>query len=308
MSGLATTAPHSVFGRSRRSGRLSWGLRTRRSSLLDRITIALVLVLFVTALLGPTVAPDVYISHIQEVFRPPSAQHWFGTDDQGRDVFWRIVVGCRVTLGAAVVVVAGYAAIGTLVATVAAVGPRWLDEILMRLTDAVLAFPGILFAVAATAALGASLNSVVLALMLTGWPMTARLLRGIMRETMAMPFVDGARALGVSRTRLMVRHVLPNALPALWVKWAGDIGNTVIMVGSLSFIGAGAQPPSAEWGAMVAAARGYASSYWWIALFPGLAIALTTASFGLLGDMFHVRSDPATRRRAAVVIQKGRTR
>jgi peptide/nickel transport system permease protein len=118
-----------------------------------------------------------------------------------------------------------------------------------------------------------------------------------MRETMSLPFVEGARTLGVSNQRMMVRHVLPNSLPALWVKWAGDIGNTVLVIGGLSFIGAGAQPPSAEWGAMVAGAKGFVSTAWWVALFPGLAIALTTAAFGLLGDMFHVRSDPALRQR-----------
>jgi peptide/nickel transport system permease protein len=117
-----------------------------------------------------------------------------------------------------------------------------------------------------------------------------------MKETVALPFVEGARVLGVSPVRLMLRHILPNALPALWVKWAGDIGNTVLALGALSFIGAGAQPPMPEWGAMVASAQPIATSAWWAVLFPGLAIVLTTASFGLLGDMFHLRSDPSLSR------------
>lgn len=296
---LVPLVRRSLLRRTRRPPRLSWSLRRRASTPLDKATVTLVALIVLTALIGPLVAPDVYLSDIRNAFHPPSGQHWFGTDDQGRDVLWRVIVACRTSLGAAAVIVFGYGLLGTVVATVASVGPRWLDEALMRLTDAVLAFPGLLFALAVTAALGAGVLTVMTALILTGWPMTARLLRGIIRETMAMPFVQGTRTLGVSRTRLMTRHVLPNALPALWVKWASDIGNTVITVGGLSFIGAGAQPPTAEWGAMVATAQGHVSTAWWIALFPGLAIAVTAVAFGLLGDMLHLRTDPAVRQRAA---------
>jgi peptide/nickel transport system permease protein len=301
-AGLVRALP----GRTRRPVRLSWGLRRRESSLLDRITITLVAVIVLVAVIGPWLGPDPYLVHVDQAFRPPGAAHWFGTDEHGRDVLGRIVAGSRVTLGTAAVVVAGYATIGTLVATAASVAPRWLSDTLMRVTDAVLAFPSLLFALAVTAAIGSGLPSVMAVLILTGWPMSARLLRGLMRETMAMPFVAGAQTLGVSRTRLMVRHVLPNALPALWVKWAGDIGNTVITVGGLSFVGAGAQPPSAEWGAMVASAQGFVSSDWWIALFPGLAIAVTTASFGLLGDLLQLRGDPTVRRRVAEIGRRTR--
>jgi peptide/nickel transport system permease protein len=297
-----------VLRRASKPVRLSWGLRRRQSSLLDKVTVTLVTAIVLTAVIGPFIAPDPYIAHIDEAFRAPGTAHWLGTDEHGRDVFWRIVVGCRVTLGVAITVVIGYATTGTIVATVASVGPRWLGDVLMRITDAVLAFPSLLFALAVTAAIGAGLRSVMVVLILTGWPMSARLLRGLMRETMEMPFVAGARTLGVSRTRLMVHHVLPHALPTLWVKWAGDIGNTVITIGGLSFVGAGAQPPSPEWGAMVASAQGFVSTYWWIALFPGLAIAVTTASFGLLGDMLQVHSDPAVRQRLAVARTKGVSR
>ncbi len=297
-------ARRSLLRLVRRPARLSWSLRRHESTLLDKVTVGLVALIVLAALLGPLVAPDIYLSDIRHAFAPPSAQHYFGTDDQGRDVFWRVVVGCRTSLGAASVIVAGYGLLGTIVATVASIGPRWLDDVLMRLTDAVLAFPGFLFALAVTAALGAGVRTVAAALILTGWPMTARLLRGIVREKMAMPFVAGARTLGVSRTRLMTRHVLPNALPPLWVKWASDIGNTVITVGGLSFIGAGAQPPTAEWGAMVATAQGHVSTAWWTALFPGLAIAVTAVAFGLFGDALHLRMDPAMRQRVATSLAR----
>jgi peptide/nickel transport system permease protein len=204
-------------------------------------------------------------------------------------------------MGAVVLVVAGYGLIGTAIATLAAVGPRWLGEALMRLTDIGLAFPSLVFALAIAAVLGTSLRSSIIALWITGWPLTARLLNGILRETLTMPYVEGARVLGVGRLRLMLRHVLPNSLPPLLVKWAGDIGNTVLAIGALSFIGAGAQPPSAEWGAMVNAARTVISQAWWPAFFPGLVIALTTASFGLIGDMVHLRANPELRRQLEVV-------
>jgi peptide/nickel transport system permease protein len=296
--------PRRLLGVAIRPARLSWSLRRHESTLLDKVTVSLVALILLVALIGPLVAPDVYASHIRHAFQAPSGGHWFGTDDQGRDVLWRVIVGCRASLGAAIVIVFGYGLIGTVVAAVASIGPRWLDEVLMRFTDAVLAFPGLLFALAVTAALGAGVLTVMAALVLTGWPMTARLLRGIMREKMAMPFVQGARTLGVSRSRLMGAHVLPNALPALWVKWASDIGNTVITVGALSFVGAGAQPPTAEWGAMVAAAQGHVTTAWWVALFPGLAIAVTAVAFGLLGDMVHLRTDPAVRQQAAASLAR----
>lgn len=289
----------------RRSRKVSWGIIGRSTPLLDRIVIVSVVTICLVALVGPSLAPDVYASNISQALSPPSGEHWLGTDDQGRDVLWRIVVGSRVSLGVAVTVVAGAGLLGCLVAVLATVGPRWLDEVLMRVTDAVLSFPSILFALAVTAALGVGLSTVLVALIFVEWTMSARLLRGLLREAMQLPYVAGARVLGVSNVRLMIRHVLPNAIPALCVKWAGDIGNTVIVIGGLSFIGAGAQPPSAEWGATLAAAQGYVSTAWWIALFPGLALAITTASFGLLGDVFLLRTDPVLRQSISAVQRKG---
>ncbi|MEV0087686.1 ABC transporter permease [Saccharopolyspora sp. NPDC050642] len=272
--------------------------RSTKWNTLDAIVIALVCLVVATALLGPPLAPEsVFRSNVLEALQPPSAAHWFGTDDQGRDVLWRLVAGARETLLAAMLVVVSYSAIGCLVAVLATVGGRWLDEVLMRVTDIALALPGMVVALGFAAAMGPSLKSAIIAMVLAGWPMTARLLRGVMHETMAMPFVAGARVLGVSRTRLMLRHVLPNSLDALLVKWAGDIGFTVLLLAGLSFIGVGAQPPSAEWGAMISGAKGYIATAWWVALAPGLAIAVTAASFGLLGDLLQVRRNPALRKK-----------
>lgn len=256
----------------------------------------LVIALLAIAVFGPFLAPDsIYNSDIANSLMPPSAANWFGTDDQGRDVFWRLIVGAQTTLLSAFLVVTLYSLIGVTLATVAAAGPRWLDESLMRITDIGLALPGMIVALGFAAAMGASLRSAIIAMAITGWPITARMLRGIMRQTMEQPFVAGAQVLGVSKWRLMTKHVLPNSLDVLIVKWAGDIGTTVLVLASLSFIGVGAQPPSAEWGATIAAARGYVSTAWWTVVAPGAAVAITSIAFGLLGDIIQVRRDPSLR-------------
>jgi peptide/nickel transport system permease protein len=266
--------------------------RRRTNTPLDIATVVVVGLIVLAAAIGPLIAPDVYTSHVADSLLPPSAAHWFGTDQQGRDVFWRVVIGARESLAASIVVVVGYSVVGLAIASLTIVGPRWFTEMVTRFIDLGLAFPSLVFALGVAAALGPSLATACIALIVTGWPLTARLLQGIMKEVVASPFVEGARVLGISRYRLIVRHVLPNSLPVLWVKWAGDIGNTVLVLGGLSFVGAGAQPPSAEWGAMVSSAHSIVSQAWWAALFPGLAIALTTAAFGLFGDIIHLRANP----------------
>lgn len=286
MSDVMATSPVTAAG-----GMPKRKHRRRRIAILDAIALGMVALIVTMAVIGPFIAPDVDRSAVTNALLPPSSEYWFGTDQQGRDVFWRVVVGARYSLFTAVVIVIGYGTVGVLIATSAVAAPRWLSEPITRFIDLGLAFPSIVFALGIAAALGPSLRTAVVALVLTGWPLTARLLQGIMKEVIALPFVEGARVLGVSPPRLMLRHVLPNALPALWVKWAGDVGNTVLALGALSFIGAGAQPPLPEWGAMVAGSQTVASSAWWTVMFPGLAIMLTTASFGLLGDMLHKRSE-----------------
>lgn len=271
-------------------------LSALRFSPLEIFVFTLVGILLFLAVFGPMIVPEsIYYSNILNALQPPSAEHWLGTDDQGRDVFWRLVAGAQPTLLSAFLVVTLYSLIGIAVATIAAAGPRWLDEMLMRMTDIGLALPGMIVALGFAAALGPSLQSAIIAMALTGWPITARILRGIMHQTMESQFVAGAQVLGVSKWRLMTRHVLPNSLDVLVVKWAGDIGTTVLVLSSLSFIGVGAQPPSPEWGATIAGARSYVSSAWWTVVAPGIAVTITSIAFGLLGDIIQVRRDPALR-------------
>lgn len=253
-----------------------------------------VVALFLLAAIGPFFAPaDIYTSNMLETLMPPDARHWLGTDDQGRDIFWRLIAGAQLSLFSTIIVVALYSTIGMIVATLATVGPRWVDELLMRITDIGLSLPGLVVALGIATVLGPSLQSGIIALALTGWPMTARILRTTMRQTMEQPYVEGARILGVSPLRLMLKHVLPNSLDVLIVKWAGDISFTMLILAGLSFIGVGAQPPSPEWGAMISGARSYMSIAWWAVAAPGAAIVINAVAFALLADILQVRRDPS---------------
>ncbi|WP_427008613.1 ABC transporter permease [Pseudarthrobacter sp. H2] len=262
----------------------------------DRVVAIMAFLLLLLAVVGPYLTPyDILDSNIAAASQPPDGTHWLGTDEQGRDVFSRVLAGARYSILGSVVVVVGFSIIGVLVAAIATIGGPVVDEILMRLTDAGLAVPSMVLSLALSAAMGPSLNSAMIAMIATGWPYTARLLRTIMRETMVLPFVEGALIMGVSRRRLMVKHVIPNSLDILIVKWAGDIGNTILVLGALSFLGVGAQPPSAEWGAMIASAQAYMSTSWWAAFAPGMAITITAVTFGLLGESLQVRLNPEVR-------------
>ena len=211
--------------------------RRRRYTPLDVAIIAVVVIIVLTAVIGQEVAPSsIFESHILSALQAPSSKHLLGTDAQGRDVLWRVIAGCQVTLLSSAAVVAGDSVIGVVIATLATVGPRWIDALLMGLTDLTLALPGFVLALGLAASLGPGLRSAIIAMIAAGWPLTARMLRGVMRETTALPFVEGARVLGVSKTRLMIRHVLPNSLDVLIVKWAFDIGFTVIVLSGLSFL------------------------------------------------------------------------
>ena len=288
-----TLLVRSVFGSPRKASRPA---TVARPSWINRLTLVVLTVIVFAAIFGPVIAPDtINTSNILHSFEAPSRAHWFGTDEQGRDVFWRLVAGTRTSVLSSVVAVAGFSAIGVVVAVAATIGGRFVDSVLMRIVNGALALPPIVFALALSAVLGYGLRASIIALIATGWPLTARLLRSVMRETMQSPFVRGAWILGAPRWRLIVRHVLPNSLDVLIVTWAADLGYTILTLSSLSFIGVGAQPPSAEWGAMVNDAASYMSREWWGTFFPGLAIAVTVTCFALLGDMLQVRFNPELR-------------
>ncbi|MEO3858253.1 ABC transporter permease [Acrocarpospora sp. B8E8] len=263
---------------------------------IDRIALAVAVLVVALAAVGPLLAPhDPYAVDLANALQGPSAAHWFGTDVNGRDVLSRILYGARVTLPATVIVIVAATLIGTLIGTVAALGGRAVDEVLMRLTDIGLSLPSIILALGLAAALGPGLRSAVIALALTWWPGYARLVRTLVREVKDAEYVDAARMLGVSRARLVFRHILPNALNSLYVQTTLDVSAVMLVISGLSFVGVGAQVPSAEWGAMIAAAANNLTNGWWAVAFPGLAILLTAVAFNLVGDWLRVRNDPTIR-------------
>jgi ABC-type dipeptide/oligopeptide/nickel transport systems, permease components len=257
---------------------------------------ALVLAWLLIALLAPLIAP--YSPTAQKVtnrLKPPSAQHWFGTDELGRDVFSRVLHGARVSLPVALAVVAMTGTVGILLGSAAGYAGGLADEIIMRVADAVLAFPSLILAIAITAALGPGLLNAALAIALVLWPEYARLVRSQVIALREMEFVSAATALGASPWRNLFAHILPNALPLMLVKISLDMGNAILLAASLSFVGLGAVPPTPEWGAMVAAGR-HKFFEWWIATFPGLAIFTAVVGFNFLGDGLRDLLDPRLRR------------
>ena len=269
--------------------------RTRRWSL--AVGGAMVLLVLIAALIGPALAPYPPNEQLLELrLQTPSGEHVLGLDELGRDVLSRLLFGARVSLavGIAVVVLAG--AIGTLIGALSGYAGGAVDATLMRLSDVVLAFPGILLAIALVAVLGPALSHVVLALAVIGWVGYARLVRGQVLKLREEEFVLAARAAGISARRIVLRHVLPNVLPLLVVQSTLGMAGAVLAEAGLSFLGLGQPPPGASWGAMVNAGRAHLLDAPHVALFPGLAIVWTVLGLNFLGDGLVDALDPRRRR------------
>ena len=225
---------------------------------------------------------------------PPSATHWLGADGLGRDVFTRVLYGGRVSLPVAAVVVVVASIFGTLYGGLAAYLGRWSDEVAMRIVDMVLAFPSLILAMAIAAALGPSIQNSMLALLVVWWPPYARLARGQVLTLKARDFTAAAQAIGGSEQRVLLRHIMPNAVAPSLVLMAMDFGNAIIITAALSFLGLGAVPPTPEWGAMVAEGREL-TAQWWVSAFPGLAILMVAIACNFLGDELRDAIDPRLR-------------
>jgi peptide/nickel transport system permease protein len=231
---------------------------------------------------------------IDDRFLHPSRAHWFGTDDVGRDIFSRTIVGARESITAAFLVLVIAVSLGSLLGLAAGFLDVWVDNAIMRLTDLFFAFPALILAIAITAALGPSLINAVIAVAVVWWPQYSRLVRGRVLSVRQELFVEAARAIGVPEWRIAVRHVLPQCIPVVVAQVTVDIGHAILLTATLGFLGLGAQPPLAEWGSMLALARPYFFVYWWTAFFPGLAILVTVLTFSLFGDTLN---DKLARRR-----------
>ena len=260
---------------------------------LSVLGLLLVLGAVAMALVGPLLAPyQPSLPDYTAMNAGPSAAHPFGTDIIGFDVLSRVLHGARLSVGVAAAVLAIAVPIGLLLGAVAGYMGGLVDEVIMRVTDAFLAFPVLILAMAVAATLGAGLGSCVVALSVSFWPWYARLLRGQILSVKGREYVEAARAMGVSHLGILWRHILPNCLTPIVVELSMDMGYAMLSISSLSFIGLGAQPPSPEWGAMIVAGRDYFRSSWWITAFPGMALTLTVMGFNLLGDALPEALDP----------------
>jgi peptide/nickel transport system permease protein len=249
--------------------------------------------LLLVALLAPVIAPyDPYEQVLTRALQAPSAAHPFGTDELGRDVFSRVVWGARVTLYIVLLVAVLAAPVGLLIGCTAGYLGGWVDALLMRLTDIALAFPRLVLALAFTAALGPGLENAVIAIALTAWPAYARIARAETLTLRRSDFIAAIRLLGATRARIVTHHIVPLCLPSLLVRATLDMAGVILIAAGLGFLGLGAQPPTAEWGAMLSSGRDYLLSAWWAATFPGLAIFVVSMGFNLLGDGLRDVLDP----------------
>lgn len=255
------------------------------------VTVAGVWVLI--AVLAPWISPYDPLAQGTHLFQPPSAAHVLGTDELGRDVLSRLFWGARVSIPLAMLLVALAFTIGGTLGGIAGYLGGWVDDLVMRGADFVFAVPTILLAMAVVAALGPGLFHAVLAVVLVSWPGHARVTRGLVRTAMQSDYVTVGRLLGSSTQRALAVDVLPNVAGPLIVLAALEIGNAILLLSALSFLGLGARPPAAEWGSMVSTGAEHFEA-WWIGVFPGLAIMTVVLAFNFLGDSLRDAFDPKT--------------
>ena len=260
-----------------------------------RVGLAIVLAAFLAAVLGPVLSP--YSSSEQQLSRrleTPSVSHPFGLDELGRDILSRILDGARISLLVGIAVVSVSSTLGMLFGAIAGYFGGRVDDVISRVIDVLMAFPGILLAIALVAVLGPGLTNVVLALSVIGWVGYARLVRGQALRAREFEFVQAARALGASSARIVIRHVLPTALPSVVVQATLGMAGAIIAEAALSFLGLGVQPPTPSWGSMLDAGRSHLFDAPHLTVIPGIAIALLVLGFNFLGDGLRDRIDPKT--------------
>ena len=268
---------------------------------MTRIGGAIVLMAVLAAVVGPMLVPfDPADQELALRLEGPTGLHWFGLDELGRDIFARVLSGARISLLVGLVVVGVSSLLGTLLGSIAGYFGGMVDEAISRVMDILLAFPGLLLAIAMVAVLGPSLTNVILALSLIGWVGYARLVRGQVLRARELEFVQAARALGAGTPRILARHIIPTALPAVTVQATLGMGGAILAEASLSFLGLGVQPPTPSWGTMLSYGKAHLLEAPHLTVFPGLAIAVLVLGFNFLGDGLRDALDPATRRRESI--------
>lgn len=275
--------------------------RVRKNRIKVRLAFFLVLavlLLIVTAFANQLAPYDPYVQDLDSSMQPPSAAHLMGTDRYGRDMFSRVLVGAQTSIASTLVLVLVISVVGTVVGTLCGYYGGVVDNVVMRISDICLAFPGLVFAMAVAALLGGGISNAVIALAVISWPKYSRVARS---QTLALkngPFIAAARLSGDTSMQIILRHIVPNILGPIMVTAMLDIGTMMMELAGLSFLGLGAQPPTAEWGNMMSSGRSMLQTYPWIVLSPGVAIFITVVIFNLLGDTVRDYMDPKNSRSA----------
>ena len=287
--------------RSRRQaalGRFYGAWRGFARNRLALVGLTIVLGLITVALLAPWLVPYSPFEGDLRTTRllAPSAAHWFGTDDQGRDILSRLIHGSRITLFVVVLVAVLAAPMGLLVGTVAGYAGGWVDALLMRITDIFLAFPRLILALAFASALGPGIENAIIAIAITSWPPYARLARAETLQIRESDYINAIRLQGASHARILWGHITPLCLSSVIVRVTLDMAGIILTAAGLGFLGLGAQPPDPEWGAMIASGRRFLIDQWWVATMPGIAIFTVSLGFNLLGDGLRDVLDPKARK------------
>nr|MBC7245673.1 ABC transporter permease [Chloroflexota bacterium] len=283
--------------RQRLSSQSPWvsGLRMFVRNRMAMFGTAVIFIWAIVAIAAPLIAPyDALAQKVEDRLSPPSAQHLFGTDELGRDVFSRVVYGARISLPVGLVVILFSMLMGAFVGALAGYLGGIFDLLVMRVADITLAFPSIVLALAIASVLGPSLKNAVIAMILVWWPEYARLMRGQVLSVKHNDYVMAAQAIGVPQKRILSRHIIPNTSAPIIIKASLDAGSAILNIAALSFIGLGAVPPTPEWGAMISLGR-FKFYQWWLTTFPGLAVLSVVLGFNFLGDGLRDAFDPRLR-------------
>ncbi|AEG61598.1 ABC transporter permease subunit [Desulforamulus ruminis] len=257
----------------------------------------IVLMILAMAALAPVMATHSPVAiNMTEKLQPPSIHHFFGTDEMGRDIYSRVLYGCRLSLGVGTSIVLLAATLGILIGSLAGYGGGRKDQVVMGIMDIILSFPSLVLAMALAAALGPSLVNAMLAVALVKIPVYVRLARGQVISLKEKQYVKAARSFGSTPGWIITKHIIPNCIAPVLIQLTLGIGEAILIAASLSFIGLGAQPPAPEWGAMISTGRTYILDQWWYATFPGLFIFITVMGFNLLGDGVRDILDPRSKK------------
>lgn len=289
----ANTNGNTAISAEKVSGPWRDAWRAFRKNKIAMAGLVMILFFILIAIFAPVLSTHDYkAQELADRLKPPSAEHWFGTDDLGRDLFTRVLYGARISLWVGTFSVVGSIILGTLLGILAGFYGKWIDMVISRLFDILLAFPSILLAIAIVAILGPSLQNALLAIAIVNIPTYGRLVRAKVLSLKNEEYITAARAIGMKNSSILLRHILPNSLTPIIVQGTLGIATAIIEAAALGFLGLGAQPPAPEWGKMLSDSRQFIATAPWTVIFPGISIMLTVLAFNLMGDGLRDALDP----------------